>query len=123
MAKYVDGFVIPVPKDKLKAYLKMAKLGCKIWMEYGALEYYECVADDVKNGKLTSFPRSVKLKPTEIVFFSWITYKSRKHRDQVMKNIMKDPRFNQLMTNMPFDGKRMIWGGSKTMVSSKISKA
>lgn len=119
MAKYVDGFVVPVPKKNLKAYLKMAKLGCKIWMEYGALGYYECVADDVKKGKWTSFPRSVKLKPSEIVFFSWITYKSRKHRDQIMKKVMKDPRLGGFMTNMPFDGKRMIWGGFKTMISAK----
>ena len=119
MAKYVDGFVIPVPKKKMKAYLKMAKLGCKIWMEYGALEYYECVADDVKKGKSNSFPQSVKLKPNEIVFFSFITYNSRKHRDQVMKKVMNDPRFNEFMNDMPFDGKRMIWGGFKTMVSSK----
>ncbi len=123
MAKYVDGFVVPVPKKKLKAYLKMAKLGCKIWMEHGAIEYHECVADDVKKGKWTSFPRSVKLKPTEIVFFSWITYKSRKHRDQVMKKVMNDSRLKGFMTNMPFDGKRMIWGGFKTMVSSKALKA
>lgn len=120
MAKYVDGFIVPVPKNKLKAYLKMAKLGCKIWMEYGALDYHECIADDVKKGKSTSFPRSVKLKPNEIVIFSWITYKSRKQRDQIMKKVMKDSRFNEFMTNMPFDGKRMIWGGFKTMVSAGL---
>lgn len=117
MAKYVDGFVVPVPKKKLAAYLKMAKLGRKIWMEHGALDYNECVADDVKKGKWTSFPRSVKLKPSEVVFFSWITYKSRKHRDQVIKKVMSDVRLNAFMNNMPFDGKRMIYGGFKTMVS------
>lgn len=122
MAKYVDGFIVPIPKKNLKAYLKMAKLGCKIWMEHGALEYVECIADDVKKGKWTSFPRSVKLKPTEIVFFSWITYKSRKHRDQVLKKVMNDPRLNGFMDNMPFDVKRMIWGGFKTIVSSKSTK-
>ena len=119
MAKYVDGFIVPVPKKKLAAYLKMAKLGCKIWMEHGALEYYECMADDVKKGKWTSFTRSVKLKPSEVVFFSYIVYKSRKHRDQVMKKVMADSRLEAFMANMPFDGKRMIWGGFKTMVSSK----
>lgn len=119
MAKYVDGFVVPVPKKNLKAYLKMAKLGCKIWMEHGALEYHECIADDVKKGKWTSFPRSVKLKPSEIVFFSWITYKSRKHRDAVMKKVMSDSRLEGFMKNMPFDGKRMIWGGFKTSISSR----
>lgn len=119
MAKYVDGFIVPVPKKKLNAYIKMAKLGRKVWMEYGALEYHECVADDVKKGKSTSFPQSVKLKPNEIVIFSWITYKSRKHRDQIMKKVMKDPRLTQFMDDMPFDGKRMIWGGFKTVVSSK----
>lgn len=123
MAKYVDGFIVPVPRKKLADYLKMAKLGCKIWMEHGALDYHECVADDVKKGKWTSFPRSVKLKSTEIVFFSWITYKSRKHRDQVMKKVIADSRLNGFMNNMPFDGKRMIFGGFKTMVSARGKNA
>ena len=123
MAKYVDGFVVPVPKKKIKEYLKMAKLGCKVWKEHGALEYHECIADDVKKGKWTSFPRSVKLKSSEVVFFSWITYKSRKHRDQVLKKVMNDRRFDKFMHNMPFDGKRMIWGGFKPKVSSKARRA
>lgn len=114
---YVDGFIVPVPKKKLAAYLKLAKKAGKIWMEHGALEYYECLADDVKKGKWTSFPRSVKLKPSETVFYSWIVYKSKKHRDQVMKKVMSDPRLKMEMDNMPFDGKRMIWGGFKTMVA------
>ena len=117
MKTYVDGFIVPVPKKKLAEYLKLAKKAGKIWMEYGALEYNECLADDVKKGKWTSFPRSVKLKPSEIVFYSWIVYKSRKHRDQIMKKVMSDPRLKMEMSNMPFDGKRMIWGGFKTMVS------
>jgi uncharacterized protein YbaA (DUF1428 family) len=117
MANYVDGFIVPVPKKKLAAYLKLAKKAGKIWMEHGALEYYECLADDVKKGKWTSFPRSVKLKPSETVFYSWVVYKSRKHRDQVMKKVMSDPRLKMEMDNMPFDGKRMIWGGFKTMVA------
>ena len=117
MARYADGFVIPVPKKNVKAYQRIAKKCGKIWMEYGALEYIECVADDVKKGKLTSFPRSVKLKPNEVVIFSWIVYKSRAHRDSVNKKIMKDPRINNMGPDlMPFDGKRMIYGGFKTMV-------
>ena len=110
---YVDGFVVPVPKKKLAAYRKMALKVGKIWREHGALEVTECVADDVKLGKLTSFPRSVKLKPGEIVVFAWIRYKSRAQRDRVNAKVMKDPR-TAAMTNpatMPFDGKRMFYGG------------
>lgn len=117
MANYVDGFIVPVPKKKIKQYLKLAKLGAKVWKEHGALEYYECIADDVKKGKWTSFPRSVKLKSSEVVFFSWIVYKSRSHRDTVLKKVMKDPRLEKTFENMPFDGKRMIYGGFKTLVS------
>jgi len=118
MAHYVDGFVVPVPKRKLKAYLALARRAGKIWREYGALEYYECVAEDVKWGKRTSFPRSVKLKPGEIVIFSWIIYKSRQQRDRIMAKVMKDPRLADMMDakTLPFDGKRMIWGGFKTIV-------
>jgi len=116
---YVDGFVLPVPLKNRAAYIKMAKLGRKVWMEHGALEYYECVADDVKPGKTTSFPQAVKLKKGEEVWFSWAVYKNRKHRDQVMKKVMTDPRMSQMdAKSMPFDGKRMFWGGFKMMVSS-----
>ncbi len=116
---YVDGFVIPVPKKKLAVYKKMAAKAGKVWMDHGALQYFECVADDVKKGKLTSFPRSVHLKATETVIFSFIVYKSRKQRDQVNAKVMADPRLNSMMdiTKMPFDGKRMIYGGFKTFVS------
>jgi len=116
--RYVDGFVLPVPKKKLGAYRRLARKAGKIWMEYGALEYVECVADDVKRGKFTSFPQSVKLKPGEVVWFSWIVYKSRKHRDQVNAKVMKDPRLAPTMDPkaMPFDSKRMIYGGFRTMV-------
>ncbi len=110
---YVDGFVVPVPKKNIKAYLKMARAGGKIWREYGALEYRECVADDVPVGKLTSFPRSVKIKAGETVVFSWIVYKSRAQRDRINAKAMKDPRLKMYSTNMPFDGKRMIYGGFK----------
>ncbi len=117
---YIDGFIVPVPTSKLAEYKKMARLGCKLWMEHGALGYHECIAEDVKPGKLTSFPQSVKLKRGETVFFSWIVYKSRKHRDAVNKKVMSDPRLAKFMDpkKMPFDGKRLIWGGFKSVVSA-----
>lgn len=120
MGRYVDGFVIPVPKKKRAAYIKLARLGRKVWMEYGALDYHECVGDNLEPGKLTSFPRSVKLKPGEEVWFSWIVYKSRRHREQIMKKVMVDPRMLKMMEgkNMPFDGKRMFWGGFFAKVSA-----
>ena len=113
MARYVDGFVLPVPKKKLQAYRRMAQKAGKVWREHGALEYREFVADDVKVGKRTSFPRSVKLKPGETVVFSWIVFKSRVHRDRVNAKVMKDPRLAEMMDPkaLPFDGKRMIYGG------------
>ncbi len=118
MANYVDGFVVPVPKKKIEAYRRMALKAGKIWREHGALEYRECIADDVKWGKRTSFPRSVKLKAGEVVWFSWVVYKSRKHRDRVVAKVMKDPRLAGMMDlkTLPFDAKRMIYGGFKVMV-------
>lgn len=115
---YVDGFVLPVPKDNLDAYRRMARKAGKIWREYGALEYIECVEDDVKPGKHTSFPQAVKRKPGEVVVFSWIVYTSRRHRDAVNNKVMKDPRLAPMMDPkaMPFDGKRMFWGGFKSFV-------
>jgi uncharacterized protein YbaA (DUF1428 family) len=117
---YVDGFVLPVPTKNLAAYKRMAKLGAKIWMEHGALEYRECVADDVQPGKLTSFPQSVKLKKGETVIFAWIVYKSRASRDRINAKVMKDPRLAAFMDpkSLPFDGKRMFWGGFKTLVKA-----
>lgn len=118
---YVDGFVVPVPKKNVKAYLSIAQKAGKIWMEYGAIEYRECVADDVPVGKLTSFPRSVKLKPTETVIFSWIVYKSRAQRDRINAKVMKDPRIAAMdPKTMPFDGKRMIYGGFKSLVWKSV---
>ncbi|MCX7354599.1 MAG: DUF1428 domain-containing protein [Alphaproteobacteria bacterium] len=116
---YVDGFIVPVSKKKLKTYLAMAKKSGKVWKDHGALEFHETVADDVSMGKWTSFPRSVKQKPGETVIFSWIVYKSRTHRDAVLKKVMKDPRLAAMMDkkNIPFDGKRMIYGGFKVAVS------
>ena len=118
MAGYVDGFVIPVPKRKLSEYKKLARLCGKIWMEYGALSVFECIEDDVSKGKVTSFPRAVKLKKGEVAFFSYITYKSRASRDRLMKKVFKDPRLQKVMIakNLPFDSKRMIWGGFKPVV-------
>ena len=115
---YVDGFVVPVPKKKMKAYRDLAELAAKVWKEHGALDYKECIADDVKVGKWTSFPRSVDLKPGETVVFSYILYKSRAHRDKVLAKVMKDPRLAKMMDpkTMPFDGKRMIYGGFKILV-------
>jgi uncharacterized protein YbaA (DUF1428 family) len=115
---YVDGFIVPVPKRKLGAYRSMARKAGKIWREHGALEFRECAADDVKPGKLTSFPQSVKLKPGELVMFSWIVFKSRADRDRVNKKVMKDKRLANMMDPkaMPFDAKRMIYGGFKTLV-------
>jgi len=117
---YVDGFIVPVPKKKLAAYRTIAKKAGKVWRDHGALEYWECVADDVKKGKWTSFPRSVKLKGNETVIFSWIMYKSRKDRDRILKKVMADPRLEKMMNPkaMPFDGKRMIWGGFKSFVTA-----
>lgn len=113
---YVDGFVLPVPEANIPEYKKLASKAGKIWMEHGALSYVECVADDVPEGKTTSFPRSVKLKEGEVVVFSWITYKSRAHRDAVLKKVMSDPRLQNDMKNMPFDTKRMIYGGFKSIL-------
>jgi uncharacterized protein YbaA (DUF1428 family) len=117
MARYVDGFVVPVPKRKLDTYRRTARKAGKIWREYGALEYRECVADDVEMGKLTSFPRSVKVKRGETVVFSWIVYKSRAHRDRVNAKVMKDPRIAEMdPKDMPVEMKRMIWGGFEVIV-------
>src|SRR5258706_14160206 len=112
---YVDAVVVPVPKRKLAAYRSLARLSGKIWREHGALEYTECVADDVKPGKRTSFPQSVKLKPGETVVFAWIVYKSRAQRNRVNAKVMKDPRMAPMMDPkaLPFDAKRMFWGGFK----------
>ena len=115
---YVDGFVVPVPVKNLAAYRRLAKKAGKIWREYGALDYKEWISDDVKVGKLTSFPRSVKLKRGETVVFAWIVYKSRAHRDRVNAKVMKDPRLADMMDlkSIPFDGKRLIYGGFKLLI-------
>jgi uncharacterized protein YbaA (DUF1428 family) len=116
--RYTDGFVVPVPKAKLPAYRRMAQKAGKVWKEYGALEFRECVADDVKVGKLTSFPRSVKLKAGEVVICSYIMFKSRADRDRVNAKVMADPRLAEMMKtkDVPFDAKRMIYGGFEVLV-------
>ena len=116
---YVDGFVLPVPKKNLQRYRSIARKAGKVWREHGALEYRECVADDVKPGKVTSFPQSVKLKAGETVVFSYIVFKSRKDRDRVNAKVMKDTRLASMMDpkDMPFDAKRMFWGGFNPIVS------
>ena len=115
---YVDGFVIPVPKNKLDAYLEIARQAATIWRDHGAIEFRECVADNVKPGQLTSFPQSVQLKEDEVVIFSWIIYESRAKRDEANDKVMNDPRMAEFMKpeNMPFDGKRMMYGGFEMMV-------
>ena len=115
---YVDGFIVPVPKDKIEAYRAMSIAAGQIWREHGALEFRECMADDVKPGKLTSFPQSVDMQDGETVFFSWIVYNSREERDVVNEKVMKDPRMADMMQpeNMPFDGKRLIYGGFEMLV-------
>src|ERR1051325_11891314 len=117
---YVDGFVVPLPKKNLATYRAMAKEAAKVWREHGALEVRECVADDVKLGKWTSFPRSVKLKKNETVVFSYVVYKSRADRDRCIARVMQDKRLAAMMDpkKMPFDGKRMIYGGFKVFVEA-----
>ncbi len=119
---YVDGYVLPVPRKSLAAYRRMAKDAGKVWRQHGARQYVETVADDVKPGKWTSFPQSVKLKRGEVVVFSFIVYRSRAQRDRINKAVMKkfstDPKWKKYMDpkNLPFDGKRMFWGGFKPIV-------
>lgn len=115
---YVDGFVLPVPKDKIEAYKDLAARACQIWMEHGALSYVECIADDTPYGEVTSFPRSVLAKEDEVVMFSWITYPSREVRDAVNAKVMADPRMQADMADIPFDGKRLIWGGFKLLLQN-----
>lgn len=120
MAKYVDGFVIAVPKNKIDDYKRMARVACKVWMELGAVDYQELVADDVPYGKNTSFPRAVGRKNNETVVFAWITYKSKAQRDKINKQVMEDPRIKKLMPEMDriMDSSRMIYGGFSSLVSA-----
>lgn len=116
MAQYVDGFVLPVPKRNVEAYRRMARLAGKIWREHGALEYRECVGEDLNIKMCLPFTRGIKSKPGETIIFAWILYKSRKHRDTVNTKVMKDPRLAKMSKEMPFDVKRMLYGGFETIV-------
>lgn len=116
MSRYVDGFITPVPKKNLKAYKKYAQQWSKIWKKLGAVEYVECMAEEVSKGKSTSFPRSVKMKSNETVFFSWITYKSKADRNRIWAKIMKEKKYVDMFDTMPFDGMRMIYGGFKEFI-------
>ena len=118
MSHYVDGFVVPVSRHNIDAYRRMAEQAGKVWVEHGALQFWECVGDDVKPGKVTSFPQSVQLKDDEVVVFSWIVYRSREERDTINKKVMEDPRLKEMMDpkNLPFDGMRMFFGGFKSLV-------
>lgn len=120
MTRYIDGYVLPVPRKNLAAYRRMAQKAGRVWRDHGALEYVESVADDVKPGKRTSFPRSVKLKRGETVVFAYVVFKSRAHRDRVNAKAMKDRRLANMMDpkDMPFDAKRMFWGGFKQLVNA-----
>jgi uncharacterized protein YbaA (DUF1428 family) len=121
MAKYVDGFVIPIAKDKVSDYKKMAQLGAKVWMEHGALEYRECIGEDMGNAWGIPFPKLAKAKTGETVLFAWILYRSKKHRDAVNKKVMADPRMQVPPTGMPFDPKKMSYGGFEVLVE-KLKK-
>ena len=116
--RYVDGYVLPVPKKNLRAYLQQARLGKKVWRKHGALDYKECVGDDLNTKMGIPLPRLMKAKPSETVVFSYIVYKSRADRDRINAKVMEDPRVADMMDldAMPFDGKRMFWGGFKTIV-------
>lgn len=125
MALYVDGFLLPISKKKMGAYKRMAKIASQVWREHGSLEYRECVGDDMKIKGMTSFLKSAKAKPGETVVFAWIVYKSRAHRDQVNKKVMKDPRMLEMMEQMkkdpkktPFDPRRMAYGGFEVIVDA-----
>ena len=118
MAHYVDGFVLPVPKKNINAYRRMAQKAGKVWREHGALEFRECVGDDLNVKMGLPFPRGIKIKLGETVVFSWIVYKSRDHRDRVNAKVMKDPLIAQMPKTMPFDVKRMMYGGFKTIVEA-----
>src|SRR5918994_2449857 len=118
VGKYVDGFVVPVPEENIDAYRQMSEMAGRVWKEHGALEYVECVADDVKPGKVTSFPQAVKLEADEVVVFSWIVYESREHRDRINAAVMSDPRLKDMdPKSMPFDTMRMFFGGFTVLLA------
>ncbi len=117
---YVDGYVLPVPKNKLQVYRRMARIAGKVWRDHGALEYRECIGDDLETKMALPFPRGMKIKPGETVVFSWVVFKSRAQRDRVNARVMKDPRIAESMDmkSLPFDAKRMMYGGFKILVEA-----
>ncbi len=117
--RYVDGYVLPVPKKNLKAYARLAKMGGKMWRKHGALDYKECVGQDLQTKWGTPFPRMMKLKPGETVVFSYIVFKSRAHRDRVNARVMKEMQNMSMPKNMPFDVKRMVYGGFRAFVDAE----
>ncbi len=119
MSRYVDGYLIPIKKKNVKAYMKMAKLGCKLWMEHGALDYYECIGDDLQVKWGMTFPKLCKLKKDETLVFAFVVYKSKKHRVSVNAKVHKDPRMNMEGVAMPFDMKRFAMGGFTSKVHAK----
>ena len=119
MSRYVDGFVIPIKKKNIKAYKKMATLGCKIWMKHGALDYYECIGDDLNVELGWTFPRMCKLKSGETAIFAFIVFKSKAHRNRVNAKVMKDPEMNMEGMEMPFEMKRVAVGGFQVLVTAK----
>ena len=116
---YVDGFVLPIPTENIPAYRKLARMAAKVWREHGALDYHECIGEDLQIPGMLPFPKMTKAGENETVVFAWISYKSRRHRDQVNKKVMADPRMAKMCDekNMPFNVKRMAYGGFKTLVS------
>ena len=117
--RYVDGFVVPVPKRNLRAYLSMTRRQSKIWMDHGALAYVECVGDELDTGGAVTFPRLAKLKPSETVFFSYTVYRSKAHRDRVNKKVIADPRMKRQLKKLPFDMRRTAYGGFKVVVDAR----
>lgn len=115
---YIDGFIVPVPRNRIEEYRAIATLAAAVWREHGALEYKEFIAEDVNPGEVTSFPQSVKLEPGEVVFLSWVVFESRAQRDRVNAKVRSDPRMQSDPAEMPFDGKRMIYGGFETFVEA-----
>ena len=116
MARYMSTFIIPVPKKSIKTYLRIARASAKLWIKHGALEYVEALADDTPKGKITSFPRSVKLKSSETVVFGYAVFKSPAHAEQVLAKMHQDEKMMKLWNELPCDGMRMVWGGFKTVI-------
>jgi uncharacterized protein YbaA (DUF1428 family) len=118
MSRYVDGYVLPIPKKSIEAYRRLAQQAGRVWREHGALQYFECAGDDLKSKFGVSFPRRVRTRPGETVVFSWVVFRSKTHRDRVNAKVMKDPRIANMVKSMPFDSKRMTYGGFRVLVQA-----